>query len=83
MVVGLSLPFGVGDVVRLTATADDGRRPLVGETGTVVAVQPGSRFVLASVDFDADARSVTLVHGVDEVELVERYAHPVAPAGTA
>ncbi len=75
MVVGFSLPFGVGDTVRLASTANADRERLVGRTGQVVAVQPGSRRVLAEVDFDDDERSVALVHGVDELELIERYSH--------
>ena len=41
MVIGQALPYGVGDVVRLVATLDESRQHLIGETGTVVAVQPG------------------------------------------
>lgn len=75
MVVGFALPFGVGDTVRLVSTANADRERLVGHTGRVVAVQPGSRRVLAEVDFDDEDRSVALVRGVDELELIERYRH--------
>ena len=81
MVVGLSLPFGVGDVVRLAATTNDERQPLVGEQGTVVAVRPGDRLVMATVKFapadqpDESGREVTLIYGEDELELVRRFTH--------
>ncbi len=75
MVVGLSLPFGVGDVVRLTASTNDIRQELVGEQGVVKSVRPGDRLVMATVKFDAVDREVTLVHNEDELELVKRYTH--------
>jgi hypothetical protein len=77
MVIGQSLPFGVGDVVRLTATSDESRQHLVGETGTVVAIQPGNRFVMAAVKFEGNDRRWTMVYEVDELELIERYGHGV------
>jgi len=77
MVIGQSLPFGVGDVVRLAATSDESRQHLVGEVGTVVAIQPGNRFVMAAVKFDSNDRRWTMVYGVDELELIERYGHGV------
>ena len=77
MVIGQSLPFGVGDVVRLTATSDESRQHLLGEIGTVVAVQPGNRFVMAAVKFEDNDRRWTMVYDVDELELVERYGHGV------
>ncbi len=75
MVVGLSLPFGVGDVVRLKASTNDVRQELVGELGTVIAVRPGDRLVMAMVKFDAVDHDVTFIHGEDELELVQRYTH--------
>ncbi len=75
MVVGLSLPFGVGDVVRLTASSNDQRQELVGEQGTVMAVRPGDRLVMATVKFSGDDREVTLIYGEDELELVQRFTH--------
>jgi hypothetical protein len=77
MVIGQSLPFGVRDVVRLTATSDESRQHLVGEAGTVVAIQPGNRFVMAAVKFESSDRRWTMVYGVDELELIERYGHGV------
>ena len=77
MVIGQSLPYGVGDVVRLTATSDDSRQHLIGQTGTVVAIQPGNRFVMAAVKFEDSERRWTMVYDVDELELVERYGHGV------
>jgi len=77
MVIGQALPYGVGDVVRLTATSDDSRQHLIGQTGTVVAIQPGNRFVMAAVKFDESERRWTMVYDVDELELVERYRHGV------
>ncbi len=81
MVIGQSLPFGVGDVVRLTATSDESRQHLVDQTGTVVAVQPGNRFVMAAVKFEDDERRWTMVYDVDELELIERYGHGVRFSG--
>ena len=77
MVIGQALPFGVGDVVRLSATSDESRIHLVGKRGTVVAVQPGNRFVMAAVKFDDSDKRWTMVYKVDELELVERYGHGV------
>ena len=77
MVIGQALPYGVGDVVRLTATSDDSRQHLIGQTGTVVAIQPGNRFVMAAVKFEDSERRWTMVYNVDELELVERYGHGV------
>ena len=77
MVVGLSLPFGVGDIVRLESTSDERRSSLVGMTGTVVGVRPGDRRVMAIVDFDDGPDETVLVYGVDEAEVVERYRHGV------
>ena len=77
MVIGQALPDGVGDVVRLTATSDDSRQHLIGQTGTVVAIQPGNRFVMAAVKFEDSERRWTMVYDVDELELVERYGHGV------
>ena len=77
MVIGQALPYGVGDVVRLVATLDESRQHLIGETGTVVAVQPGNRFVMAAVTFGVNDRRWTMVYEVDELELVERYGHGV------
>ena len=77
MVIGQALPYGVGDVVRLTATSDDSRPHLIGQTGTVVAIQPGNRFVMAAVKFEDSERRWTMVYDVDELELVERYGHGV------
>ncbi|MBA50783.1 MAG: hypothetical protein CL456_01500 [Acidimicrobiaceae bacterium] len=77
MVIGQALPYGVGDVVRLTATSDDSRQHLIGQTGTVVAIQPGNRFVMAAVKFEHSERRWTMVYDVDELELVERYGHGV------
>ncbi len=77
MVIGQALPYGVGDVVRLTATSDDSRQHLIGQTGTVVAIQPGTRFVMAAVKFEDSERRWTMVYDVDELELVERYGHGV------
>ena len=77
MVIGQALPYGVGDVVRLTATSDDSRQHLIGQTGTVVAIQPGNRFVMAAVKFEDSERRLTIVYDVDELELVERYGHGV------
>ena len=81
MVIGQSLPFGVGDVVRLAATSDESRQHLVDQTGTVVAVQPGNRFVMAAVKFEDDERLWTIVYDVDELELIERYGHGVRFSG--
>ncbi|WP_419945664.1 hypothetical protein [Candidatus Poriferisodalis sp.] len=78
MVVGLSLPFGVGDIIRLTGTNDERRDSLVGMTGTVVGVRPGDRRVMAIVSFDQAPVSTVLVYGVDEAEVVERYRHGVS-----
>ncbi len=78
MVVGLSLPFGVGDVVRLAETSDERRACMVGWTGTVVGVRPGDRRVMAIVAFDGGPPQTVLVYGVDEAELVERYRHGVS-----
>ena len=75
MVVGLSLPFGVGDVVRLSSTTDERRSALVGQTATVVGVRPGDRRVMALVAFEAGPSETVLVYGIDEAELVERYRH--------
>ena len=77
MVIGQALPYGVGDVVRLTATSDDSRQHLIGQTGTVVAIQPGNRFVMAAVKFEDSERRWTMVYDVDELELLERYGHGV------
>lgn len=77
MVIGQALPYGVGDVVRLTATLDDSRQHLIGQTGTVVAIQPGNRFVMAAVKFEDSERRWTMVYDVDELALVERYGHGV------
>ena len=77
MVIGQALPYGVGDVVRLAATSDDSRQHLIGQTGTVVAIQPGNRFVMAAVKFEESERRWTMVYDVDELELVERYGHGV------
>ena len=77
MVIGQALPYGVGDVVRLTATSDDSRQHLIGQTGTVVAIQPGNRFVMAAVKFEDSERRWTMGYDVDELELVERYGHGV------
>ena len=77
MVIGQALPYGVRDVVRLTATSDDSRQHLIGQTGTVVAIQPGNRFVMAAVKFEDSERRWTMVYDVDELELVERYGHGV------
>ena len=77
MVVGLSLPFGVGDIIRLTGTSDERRASLVGTTGTVVGVRPGDRRVMAIVAFDEGPSEAVLVYGVDEAETVERYRHGV------
>ena len=77
MVIGQALPYGVGDVVRLTATSDVSRQHLIGQTGTVVAIQPGNRFVMAAVKFEDSERRWTMVYNVDELELVERYGHGV------
>ena len=77
MVIGQALPYGVGDVVRLTATSDDSRQHLIGHTGTVVAIQPGNRFVMAAVKFEDSERRWTMVYDVDELELGERYGHGV------
>ena len=77
MVIGQALPYVVGDVVRLTATSDDSRQHLIGQTGTVVAIQPGNRFVMAAVKFEDSERRWTMVYEVDELELVERYGHGV------
>ncbi len=77
MVVGLSLPFGVGDLVRLTSTSDERRAPLVGTTGTVVGVRPGDRRVMAIVAFDEGSSETVLVYGIDEAEVVERFRHGV------
>ena len=78
MVVGLSLPFGVGDIVRLASTSDERRSELVGQTGTVVAVRPGDRRVMAIVAFEGAAPETVLVYGLDEAEIVERYRHGVS-----
>ena len=77
MVIGQALPYGVGDVVRLTATSDDSRQHLIGQTGTVVAIQPGNRLVMAAVKFEDSERWWTMVYDVDELEFVERYGHGV------
>ncbi|HJL98740.1 MAG: hypothetical protein QGF99_03070 [Acidimicrobiales bacterium] len=77
MVIGQALPYGVGDVVRLTATSDDSRQHLIGQTGTVVAIQPGNRFVMAAVKFEDSERRWTMVYDVDQLELIERYGHGV------
>lgn len=78
MVVGLSLPFGVGDIIRLTGTSDERRDSLVGTTGTVVGVRPGDRRVMAVVVFDEGPSETVLVYGIDEAEVVERYRHGVS-----
>ena len=78
MVVGLSLPFGVGDIIRLTDTSDERRTALVGATGIVVGVRPGDRRVMALVAFDGSPTETVLVYGVDEAEIVERYRHGVS-----
>ena len=75
MVVGLSLPFGVGDLIRLTGTSDERRASLVGTTGTVVGVRPGDRRVMAIVAFDGGSSETVLVYGIDEAEVVERFRH--------
>ena len=77
VVVGLSLPFGVGDIVRLTDTSDDRRSSLIGTTGTVVGVRPGDRRVMAIVTFDEGPAETVLVYGTDEADIVERYRHGV------
>ena len=56
MVIGQALPYGVGDTVRLVDTSDESRRHLIGQQGTVVAVQPGNRFVMAAVKFEENDR---------------------------
>ena len=78
VVVGLSLPFGVGDIVRLANTSDDRRASLVGTTGTVVGVRPGDRRVMALVAFTDGPTETVLVYGIDEAEVVERYRHGVS-----
>ena len=78
MVVGLSLPFGVGDTIRLEGTSDERRTSLVGTTGTVVGVRPGDRRVMAIVAFDESPAETVLVYGIDEAEIVERYRHGVS-----
>ncbi len=78
MVVGLSLPFGVGDIVRLESTSDERRSSLVGMAGTVVGVRPGDRRVMAIIAFDDGPDETVLVYGVDEAEVVERYRHGVS-----
>jgi len=78
VVVGLSLPFGVGDVVRLAATSDERRTSLIGQTATVVGVRPGDRRVMAIVTFENDTAEIVLVYGIDEAEIVERYRHGVS-----
>ncbi len=78
MVVGLSLPFGVGDIIRLSSTTDERRVSLVGTTGTVVGVRPGDRRVMAIVVFGEDSAETVLVYGIDEAEVVERYRHGVS-----
>lgn len=78
MVVGLSLPFGVGDTIRLEGTSDERRTSLVGTTGTVVGVRPGDRRVMAIVAFDESPTETVLVYGIDEAEIVERYRHGVS-----
>ena len=75
MVVGLSLPFGVGDIIRLSDTSDERRASLVGTTGAVVGVRPGDRRVMAIVAFDEGPPETVLVYGTDEAEIVERYRH--------
>ena len=77
MVVGFSLPFGVGDTIRLAGTSDDRRASLVGTTGIVVGVRPGDQRVMAMVAFDEGPPETVLVYGVDEAEIVERYRHGV------
>ncbi len=77
MVVGLSLPFGVGDVIRLASTTDERRASLVGATGVVVGIRPGDRRVMAIVDFNESATQTVLVYGIDQAETVERYQHRV------
>lgn len=77
VVVGLSLPFGVGDIIRLASTSDDRRASLVGTTGTVVGVRPGDRRVMAIVAFDEGPAETVLVYGIDKAEVVERYRHGV------
>lgn len=77
MVVGLSLPFGVGDIIRLTGSSDERRASLVGTTGTVVGVRPGDRRVMALVTFADGPTETVLVYGIDEAEVVERYRHGV------
>ena len=77
MVVGLSLPFGVGDIIRLVGTSDERRSSLTGRTGTVVAVRPGDRRVMAIVAFDDGPPKTVLVYGIDEAEIIERYRHGV------
>jgi len=78
VVVGLSLPFGVGDTIRLEGTSDERRTSLVGTTGTVVGVRPGDRRVMAIVAFDESPTETVLVYGIDEAEIVERYRHGVS-----
>lgn len=78
MVVGLSLPFGVGDIIRLSGTSDERRSALVGTTGTVVGVRPGDRRVMAIVAFDDATPETVLVYGIDEAEVVQRYRHGVS-----
>ncbi len=75
--MGLSLPFGVGDVVRLADTSDERRASLVGTTAVVTGVRPGDRRVMAVVDFDGGPAETVLVYGIDDVEVVERYRHGV------
>ena len=77
MVIGQALPYGVGDTVRLVDTSDESRRHLIGQQGSVVAVQPGNRFVKAAVKFDDSDRRWTMVYEVDQLDLVERYGHGV------
>ena len=77
MVIGQALPYGVGDTVRLVDTSDESRQHLIGQQGTVVAVQPGNRFVMAAVKFEENDRRWTMVYEVDQLELVERYGHGV------
>ncbi|WP_419908778.1 hypothetical protein [Candidatus Poriferisodalis sp.] len=62
----------------MASTSDERRSELVGQTGTVVAVRPGDRRVMAIVAFDGAAPETVLVYGIDEAEIVERYRHGVS-----
>ncbi|MEE3255817.1 MAG: hypothetical protein VX222_00910, partial [Actinomycetota bacterium] len=70
-----------GYVVLITWSSDESRQHLVGRQGTVVAIQPGNRFVMAAVKFEESERRWTMVYEVDELELVERYGHGISFLG--